>query len=90
MAHVRWASGGEADVVSCDDDRVVVRSSIAAAPGSRPEGSLEDGRAFRMKVHRCQRQQEGDAIWFEIGGRLLDAPRTLRDHLALLSHKVSN
>lgn len=85
MAHITWTGGGEADVSACEDDRVALLSTVASAPGSRPEGALSDGRAFRMKVHRCRRTADGR---FEIEGRLLDAPRALRDDLATLPHKV--
>lgn len=85
MAHLTWARGGTADFTAADDQRVTVRSTHASAPGSRPEGTLEDGRRVRVKVHRCRRvtsDDSGDA--FEIEGRLIDATRALRDHVTSL------
>jgi hypothetical protein len=80
VPHVTWSRGGEATLVTLDDDRVTVRSTAPSAPGSRPEGRLASGTAFRMKVARCRR--DGDA--FVIDGRLLDATRDARVEMAAL------
>jgi hypothetical protein len=80
---VAWDGGGEGRLVSLDDDGVVVRSSRAFAPGSRPAGTLGSGSALRMKTHRCKRDDAtGDDLSFTLEGRLLDATRELRAELA--------
>jgi hypothetical protein len=81
MAHIDWSAGGEADVLTCDDDRIELSSTASAAPGSRPEGTLTDGRVVRLKVQRCRREDSLGAERFRIEGRLLDASRALREHL---------
>jgi hypothetical protein len=69
--------GGEATLVTIDDDRATLSSPTAAAPGSRL-GLLVGGRTIRLKVHRCVR--EGDR--FTVAGRFIDLTRDLRDQLA--------
>lgn len=78
MIDLAWDGGGEAKLVALEDDRVTVRSSKAWAPGSRPTGRLPSGDAFRMKVHRCKRDEEGI---FTIDGAALDMTRTQRDYV---------
>jgi hypothetical protein len=80
VTHVRWSTGGEAEVTALDGDRISVLSTIASAPGSRPQGTVASGAALRLKVARCRRQ--GDR--FLIDGRLLDATRETRAELARL------
>ena len=80
-AHLAWDRGGEARVLSASDDDVVLLSTAPSQPGSRPEGALGTGERVRLKVHRCAR--EGEA--FRIEGRLLDAPRRLRERLLALA-----
>jgi len=83
MTHLTWDRGGEATFIEADDDRVRVRSTSSAAPGSRIEGALTTGERVRIKVHGCKRlAPEDDA--FEIHGRLIDAPRALRESLRAL------
>jgi hypothetical protein len=78
---IRWSKGGQASILKADDDRVVVRSTVASAPGSRIEGALPSGSAVRLKVARCR--AEGEA--FVIEGKLLDATRAVRDEVAGLA-----
>jgi hypothetical protein len=80
MSDLRWARGGEADLVAFDGDRISVRSSIPSAPGSRPDATMASGSGLRIKVHRCQKVDAS----FLIEGRLIDLRRSVRDELALL------
>lgn len=77
-ARVIWDGGGEATVATLDDDRVLLISTRAFPPGSRPEGSLASGARIRLKTLGSQR--EGDT--FNVRARLLDATRALRDEIA--------
>lgn len=78
MAFVRWKTGGEADLVKCEDDRATFLSTTPAAPGTPLEGSIESGAKLRVKVARCKKAEGG----FAIEGRLIDATRALREELA--------
>jgi hypothetical protein len=78
---IRWSKGGEGAVLRADDDRVTVRSTAPAAPGSRLEGALPSGSAVRLKVARCR----ADGGAFVIEGKLLDATRAVRDEVAELT-----
>jgi hypothetical protein len=82
-AHVTWARGGEARVVSLDAQSIVLRSTVSSPPGSRIEGTVpgEPPAALRVKVHASRRQPEGD---FLLEGRPLDLPRETRERLARL------
>lgn len=83
---IAWEGGGEGRLVSSDGDALVVRSSRAYAPGSRPSGRLSpSGAELRFKTHRCRRLEEGDGLVFTVEGRLLDATRELRAELVALS-----
>jgi hypothetical protein len=84
---IRWAKGGEARVVSIDDDAIVLRSTVPSPPGSRVDGALaaadgEPGAAtsVRVKVHSSKKQEDGS---FVIAGRVLDMTRALRERLVL-------
>ena len=68
-----WNKGGTGAILSLDGERITVTSSIPSAPGSRPEATL-DGAAFRVKVVRCRKQDDG----FIIDGRLIDTIREVR------------
>ena len=83
-AHLVWAKGGEARVVSIAVDAIVLRSTVPSPPGSRIEGRLEGGAPapVRVKVHASKRQPEGD---FVIEGRLLDATREVRARVEALA-----
>ncbi len=84
MAHVMWTRGGEADLGALEGDRVQLRSSVAAAPGTPLEGALQggSGKHFRVKVARCRRDEAAGI--FVIEGRLMDATRDLRAELSTL------
>ncbi len=77
---VSWARGGEAVVELANDDAIALRSTIAAPPGARIEGTLEGDppATLRIKVHACRRQPEGD---FRIEGRCIDLTREVREKL---------
>jgi hypothetical protein len=77
-AHVRWAGGGRARVVSIDAHAIVLLSTVPAPPGSRLEGTLEGDppAALRVKVHASRKQDQGD---FLLEGRPLDLPRDTRE-----------
>lgn len=79
-AHITWDKGGEARVLACSDDAIDLASTRASPPGSRPEGVLASGERVKIKVHRCVR----DGEIYKLQGRLIDATRALRDHLAAL------
>ena len=68
-----WNKGGTGALVTLDGERITVTSSIPSAPGSRPEATI-DGAAFRIKVARCRKQEEG----FLLDGRLIDTVREVR------------
>ena len=82
MAAIRWNKGGEAEVIEARDDRIALRSTNAGVPGSRLEGTLEDGTSIMVKVARCKKNEGA----FDIEGRLLDATREVRDRIARLAH----
>jgi hypothetical protein len=81
-------------VAALDGDRISVLSTVASAPGSRPEATLAGGIAFRIKVARCRRQEgedpaaEPEAPRFLIDGRLIDATREARVQLRNLLEAV--
>jgi hypothetical protein len=80
-AHIAWAKGGEASVVSLKDDAIVLRSTIPSPPGSRIEGSLAGEGAsttVRVKIHSSKKQEDGA---FVLEGRVLDMTRALRERL---------
>lgn len=77
---IRWSKGGEATVAACDGDRINVLSTTPSAPGSRPDGTLENGAPVRLKVARCKKQDDR----FLIEGRLLDVTRETRAELVKL------
>ena len=79
-AHVTWAAGGEARVVSLEGGGIVLRSTVSSPPGSRIEGALagEPPAKLRVKIHWCRRQAEGD---FVLEGRPLDMTREVRQRV---------
>ena len=77
---IRWAKGGDATIVSLDDDRVALDSSISSPPGSLIDGALTTGEPLRVKVRGCKREGER----FRIDGRLIDLSRDMRTKLAAL------
>jgi hypothetical protein len=82
-AHLAWESGGQARFDSLQGDAIVVVSSVASPPGSRPVGTLLGAppEKVRMKVHACRLQPDGS---FRIEGRLIDATRAMRARLEAL------
>ena len=79
---IRWAKGGDANIVALDGDRVTLDSSLSSPPGSLFEGVLvNDGGTIRIKVRGCKKS---DGERFRIDGRILDASRDLRTRLAAL------
>ncbi len=78
--HVRWTKGGDANLVTLDDDRVTLDSSLSSPPGSLVDGALATGEAIRVKVRGCKREGER----FRIEGRVIDLSRDLRAKLAAL------
>ena len=74
-AALRWAKGGEADLVALDGDRVTLSSTMSSPPGSYVDGALvNDGTAIRIKVRGCKKDGER----YRIDGRILDLSKTLR------------
>lgn len=77
-ARIVWDGGGEATIVTLEEDRVELVSTRAFPPGSRPEGVFGEGARVRLKTLGSHR--EGDS--FHVRARLLDATRALRDEIA--------
>ncbi|HEY1958390.1 MAG TPA: hypothetical protein VGH28_22390 [Polyangiaceae bacterium] len=78
MIQLRWAKGGEAEIVAIDDDRVTLASTTSSPPGAYVDGSLvNDGTSIRIKVHGCKKDGER----FRIDGRILDLSKSLRQQL---------
>ena len=71
---VTWAKGGAASLVSLAGETVVVRSTIASAPGSTLDGALEGqaGARLKLKVKSCKREADGR---YRIEGRAVDFRR---------------
>lgn len=90
---VTWPGGAGARIVKLEDDRVSLLTARAFAPGSRPEGTLADATAVRVKTARCRRATEEEragvvlsggpdpGVVYLLEGRLLDASRALRDRI---------
>lgn len=88
--NVRWAKGGDADIVAITIDTIALVSTTPSPPGSRIEGVLDghwseanagegaDGPRIRVKVHGCKLQPDGR---YRIDGRPLDLTRQLLDRL---------
>ena len=83
-ASLVWESGERALAIELAGENVTVRSAKPSAPGSRPMGTLQGGLGFRVKVHRCRREDRTDGFAFTIEGRLLDATRALRSEIERL------
>jgi hypothetical protein len=78
--HIRWDTGGEAQVTLLNGEQITVVSSTPSAPGSRPAGVLQSGARLKIKVARCKRH---DAL-FVIEGRLIDTVRETRGQIQRL------
>ena len=72
-----------ATVVAYGDERIEILAVAAAAPGTPLRGKLEDGEGLELKVHRCQRTDEG----FRIRGRCINLRRAVRQRLEALFPK---
>lgn len=84
--NVRWAKGGDADIVAITIDTIALVSTTPSPPGSRIEGVSicnrsepnagegSDGVRIRVKVHGCKREPDGR---YRIDGRPLDLTRQL-------------
>jgi len=81
MTHLRWAKGGDAEIVALDGDRVTLASTMSSPPGSCVDGALvNDGTTIRIKVRGCKKDGER----FRIEGRILDLSKSLRQQLLAL------
>lgn len=77
-----WDGGGEGRVIELAGEAVVLRSTRAHAPGSRPRGVLASGQELRIKTHRSKRDETpADGMSFTVEGRVLDLTRQLRETL---------
>ena len=75
------AAGGRADVVETDGDRVVLSSTVAAAPGSSLEGEWRTvGARVRIKVRSCRREPS-TSDRFRVEGRFVNLSKTQRARL---------
>jgi len=78
---LQLTSGGTADVVETDGDRVVLSSTVAAPPGSSLKGEWAAASTqIRIKVRGCRREQSGDGR-FRIEGRFVNLGRAKRIRL---------
>lgn len=79
---LRWAQGGDAQLLSISGEAVAVRSTISSPPGSRIEGTLldEPPATLTLKVQSCRRQPSGE---FVLQGTLVNVTREVRDWLVL-------
>ena len=80
MSHLAWLKGGTADILSLEDDAIVLKSTTSAPPGARLEAKFGE-RTVKVKSHGSHKEDDGS---FTLKGRLLDANRELRDALAAL------
>jgi hypothetical protein len=80
LAQVRWARGGEAEVLAVSADSITLRSTVPWPPGARAEGALvgDGGAVLRVKVHACRREPDGA---YALEGRPLDLAKELRAKL---------
>ena len=74
---VTFMTDEEAALVSIEGEQVVIHSSLASAPGSRPTVILPNGTRLRAKIHRCRRIDDE----FQLNGRMLDMSRQVRERL---------
>jgi hypothetical protein len=83
-AHLAWAKGGHAEVVSLEADALVLRSTTPAPPGARLEATFvaDPPAALKIKSHGSKREDDGS---FVIKGRLVDATREIRARVASMA-----
>lgn len=75
---ITWERGGTATIASFSQERVVVRSTTPAAPGTPLVGALDGGGKLELKVKSCKRDGDG----FVIEGRPFNLTRELRERLS--------
>jgi hypothetical protein len=81
--HLLWAKGGHAEIVRVRDDAIELRSTTSAPPGARLEAALAGASTtVKLKSYGTHREPDGS---FTLRGRLIDAPRELRETLARLA-----
>jgi hypothetical protein len=76
---VTWDTGGWAQVLRIELDRLTLCSTVPSPPGSRICGVLAGGGRLRIKVHGARKQDDGT---FLLEGRALDLTRDLRDRIS--------
>jgi len=74
-----WARGGSACVVTLQGEMLTVHSTVAFPPGAPLVAQSDNHVTFEMKVRTCRKLASGA---FEISGKLVNAPRQLRERLA--------
>lgn len=74
---LRWELGGDAELISVDDDRVTLRSSRVFPPGAPARGTLcvEPELPITVKVAGSRREADGR---FVVRGRLVSPTVALR------------
>ncbi len=82
-AHLTWSKGGTASFLTIAEDAVTLRSTIPSPPGSRLDAALalDPPITLKIKIHTSKREADGS---FTLKGRLLEATRALRTHIAQL------
>jgi len=82
-AHLVWAKGGTASLLSIAQDAVTLRSTIPSPPGARLDATLaaDPAVSLKIKIHSSKLQPDGS---FTLTGRVLEATRALRERLAAL------
>ncbi len=80
VAHVAWAGGGQARILTASAGAMSLVSSVPWPPGSRVSGTLLETphSIVRIKVHASRAEADGT---FRIEGRPLDLSRELRERL---------
>lgn len=74
-----WARGGSALVSAISGEMLTVQSTVAYPPGAPLVAQSDNQVTFEMKVRTCRKLPSGE---FEISGKLVNAPRPLRERLA--------
>jgi hypothetical protein len=82
-AHLVWAKGGTASLLTVAQDNVTLRSSISSPPGARLDAALaaDPSVTLKIKIHGSKLQPDGS---FTLKGRVLEATRALRERLLAL------
>jgi hypothetical protein len=79
MTAIKWTKGGEGKLEALAGEAATIRSTIPSPPGSRLEGTLDDGTTVRVKIHACKKQEDGA---FRLEGRMIDLTKVLRERLS--------